>query len=70
MKKIVVNQNTLNLAQKEIILAFKETYLLLQKYLLHCLEWAGKDLEKKQEIGGRIKEVGEAYKEVIKELKG
>ena len=63
MKKIICNQNTVDLAQKQMFLAFRKTYLLLQEYLLNCLEWAGKNPEKKREIKAQIFKVGQVYEE-------
>jgi len=68
MKKIIVNKNTLALAQKQMVLTFREVYLELQKYLLHCFDWAGEDLEKKKEIKKQILEVGQIYQETIKNM--
>lgn len=65
MKRIICNPNTINLAKKEMWLAFRETYLLLQKYLLNCLSWAGSNEEKRKEIKKKIFEVGQIYKETF-----
>ena len=62
MNKLIVNKHTLEIARRQMILAFKGVYLELQRYLLHCLEWAGEDLEKKKWIREKIKEIGEVYK--------
>ena len=64
MKKIIVNQNTLNLAQKEMWLAFKECYLSFLHCFLTFLKEA-KDDEEKIQIKDKIREVGEIYKNTI-----
>lgn len=68
MRKPIVNQNTLNLAHRQLMQEFKKTYLILQRYLLHCLEWAGNNQEKRAEIKQYIKEAGELYKEGLNNL--
>lgn len=54
--------------EKSLIKQFQKTYLELQRYLIHCLEWAGDDLEKKKEIKEKIKEVGEVYKQAMEKI--
>lgn len=65
MKKLVVNKYTSELAKREVVIAFKEVYLEIQRYLLHCLEWAGEDIEKKKYIKSKIEETGQIYKETL-----
>ena len=64
MKKVICNQNTLNLAQREMWLAFQECYLSFQHCLLTFLMGA-KDEEEKIKIRGKIREVREIYKKTM-----
>lgn len=60
MKKVIVNENTLNLATQQMILAYKEAYLSLQHALLTFLK-NSKDIEEKKRLKEQIKELGESY---------
>jgi|GEM_PF-4673621 len=64
MKKTIVNQNTLALAHRRMMSAYKESYLLLQRYLTKCLDWATGEEEKK-ELKGKIKEIGQTFKDTL-----
>ncbi len=68
MRKVLANKNTLALAQSQMILAYRETYLNLQRYLIHCLDWVGGDLEKKKKIKNCIEEVSQNYLRVKESL--
>lgn len=64
MNSIIVNENTLALAKKQMRLAYRRCYLSLQHYLLNSLKWA--DEEQKKEIKKGIFKAGEIYKKSLK----
>ena len=68
MNSIIVNKNTLALAEKEMWLAYRSVYLTLQHCLLTFLKEA-QNPEKKRILKKKIKKVGDIYKEVMKKVK-
>lgn len=67
MRRTIVNEHTARLAKEEMILAYRETYLLLQRYLARCLSWTTGEEERKK-IKNHIKEVGQNYLRVKESL--
>lgn len=63
MKKVICNEDTVKLAEEQMILSFKECYLRLQHCLLTFLERANGP-EEKEKYKRWIGEVGETYKRV------
>lgn len=67
MKKLIVNENTLALAQRQMILAYKECYLALQHALLTFFK-DSKDIEGKKKLKKQILELGQIYQETLKNM--
>ena len=59
MKKLICNQTTIKLAEREMMLSLKECYLTIQHALFSFLKEANE--EKRIEISNLIKQVGETY---------
>lgn len=66
-KKPISTENSADLAYQDMTLAFKETYLLLQRTLIGCVKRA-KTGQEKESWKRQIKEVSECYL-VVKEKK-
>ena len=60
MKKTIKNSS--GLSKKELNLAYRETYLNLQRFAIHCLARA--NAEEKKQIKNQIQSVGETYLKV------
>ena len=68
MRKIIVNQKTLEKARNDVFLAYREAYLRLQKLLIKALDWDITQEEKKK-IARQIKELGKTFKETKENFK-
>ena len=59
MKKILSIKNSSGLFKKELDLVYREAYLNLQRFAIHCLARA--NAEEKKQIKNQIQGVGETY---------
>jgi len=67
MKFLTVNKHTEQLATQELILAFKQCYLTVQKTLLKEIYKA--EGEEREQLQQKLKETGQQYEKTLNNLK-